>query len=449
MLTSRFVEINRDRSFVLELPFWLSLFFWSLVPATQTPMFTIESIPVDSKDIVLVAVACFYLLLPTISNSPSTTFRRPWHWHRHLPILTASLLIYAAVSVRGSRIDADNSKAMIYTLILTASAFSVGYNLIAKRSCESVRLFLWRLTVYLAAIGLLYSAASLFSFGLGDVRSGITQDSDFGILRVRGPLFGASNGFFILVPALGFSIQEFIHSRTQKLFKLTIVFSLLLAMIGLGSRAGLIILCIFFLLLIFFMKNKKQAVVAAILMIILTTTAAGLFFSKANTERFQSFEEEGRLNTHLTSFKIMEDRIAELNILGSGYGSYWSWYITDVEQASINDATPEIKNQFGYMLYHPHSTFLLFIVELGMVGLLYFLYLWTVLARLLLRNFQSATFSIFTCSVTASAFSMFFDFFIFKLTLINTLWWLFLFGALALNASESISSSQNTSLTDK
>lgn len=427
---------NSLNVFLFELPFWLSLLFGSLLPDTITPELEIASIPVDIKEIVLIAVACFYLLQAVINNFSSTIIFRQSYWHQHLPILTTILMFYAAVSMEGSGMDARNTKAMLYTLISTASAFWLGYILVKKTSTASLRSFLWRLTVCLALLGLLYSAASFFSLGLGNVRADLSAvESDFGILRVRGPLFSPATGHFILVPALAFSIQELIHTQTKSLFKFGVVMALTLTIIGLGSRAALIILFLFFLCLLFFMKNRKQAIIAALMMVILVSIAAGIFYAKASPDRVKSFEDSTRSETYLTSFQIISNRDVEFNMTGSGYGSYWPWYLIDMDgnQVSSFDATPTfLIYPFGYILYHPHSTFLLLIVELGVIGLLYFLHLWIVLLRMVMHNRQDAPFPILNSGVFASGFSMFFDFFIFKGAQLNTLWWIYLFAALAL-----------------
>jgi hypothetical protein len=436
----RTTNTNSLSLFLFELPFWLSLAYWSFLPDTQTPKVEIASIPVNIKDLALIAVACLYLLL-AIKNYCSFTSHRSWHWHCHLPILTAILLFYAALSMEGSGMDADNTRAMTYTLILTASAFFLGYNLLAKRSTESVRSFLWRLTVFLAGLGLVYSAASIFSLGMGDVRAELNAgESDFGgILRVRGPLFGASTGHFILVPALAFSIQEFIQSHTRRLFKFAVVMAITLTIIGLGSRAALIVICTFFVCLFLFMRNKKKVII--IVLITFSTISMFTIFSSSKTEtsRLGNFEDSSRSDTHLTSFQIIIHRAAELNITGSGYGSYWPWYLIDMDLRNpVNsfDGTPSsLIYPFSYLLYHPHSTFLLFIVELGIPGLIYFATLWIILVRLLFRNYKGAEFPVFNSGVFASGFSMFFDFFIFKGVQINALWWIYLLGALALDSS--------------
>jgi O-antigen ligase len=451
-VNSRNTDTSSFWLFLLELPFWLCFSYWSLLADTLTPKFDFLSIPVNVKDLVLIAVACFYLLLLILTNFGGTTNDKPWNWHCHLPILTVFLLFYAAVSIQRSGIDASNARAMTYTLVLTASAFLLGYILLARRSITSVRPFLWRLTVYLAVLGLLYSVASLFSLGMGDVRADLNAGaSEFGIVRVQGPLFGSSTGYFILVPALAFAIQESMQSHTRRLFKLTVVMALTLTIIGLGSRAALLIMGLFFLCLIFFMKNKKQAIIAAIMMIILISTATIIIYSRASSDRIKSFEDTTRSDTYLTSFQIISHRNTELNITGSGYGSYWSWYLTDMDDMRVgagNGAPVILVYPFGYLLYHPHSTFLLCVVELGIPGLIYFSILWIVLVRLL-RNRQGIESAIFNSGIFASGFSMFFDFFIFKGGQLSLIWWVYLFGALALNASFKNGQKENNKIAER
>lgn len=425
-----------------ELPFWLSLLFWSLWPATKTSWLEIASIPVSSKDLVLIVVTGVYLL-PVINYRSITTFHKPWHYH--LPIFTTFLLCYAARSVGWSGMELLDTTAMIYTLILTFSGFLLSYNLIAKMPSKSVRPFLWRLTVFLAMLGLVYSAESFFSLGL---RSEVTKEwTDFGIERVRGPLFVSSTGYFILIPALAFAVQEMIQERVQRLFKLTVVISLMITILSLGSRAGLLLLCIFFVFLLLFTKDRKQRVFAVTLMIVITTIVAILVFSQAKSERLISLEDTARSGTYLTAWEIINNRSAALNILGSGYGSYWPWYLVDVEGGwTVYEL---VKTPFGSILYHPHSTLLLLVVELGFPGLLYFFKLLSVLFQILFRNLRGGPAPIFTCGVAASGFSLFFDLFIFKSPQIYVLWSIFFLGALALPVIQANTSCQIPVLSKK
>jgi len=370
-------------------------------------------------------------------------FLEPWHYH--LPILTVSLLFYATLSLQDNRMEQRDAKGMIWTLILTASSFILAYNAIAKRSVASVRQFLQRLTVGLTAVGLLYTVASLSSFQFAGVRSALINDPT---VRVQGPLFGSDDGYFALIPAFAFAIQDIIQIPTQRLFKLAIIFSLMLTLIGLGSRGALLIIAVFICLTILFNKNKKMAALAALGVIVFIMIAGAIVLATSNSgERLQSLEDSSRSDTYSTSFKIIANRTNDLNIFGSGYGSYWDWYILDIEDGSDVDGGRTfkiIRTSFGPILYHPHSTFLLLIVELGIVGLLYFLFLCTVYARLLLRDSRKLVFPIFTCGIVASGFSVFMNFFIFRLHILSCLWWIFLFGALALSSSAIPSKTENT-----
>ena len=443
-LNSLLTKIKRWLPSKLEAPFWIILASWALLPTTKTPSIEIDSVAFNSKDIVSFALACFYLWIPSIDNSDLSQSKKAWHCH--LPIITFVLLVYAGFSMEWSGMKDIDSVPMLYTLLLTGSAALAPYFLIRKKRIESIRPFLWGLTVCIAVIGLLYSLDSILSLGLGTTN---TYESDtFGAQRVRGPLFVSTTGFFILTPALGFAVQEVILSRTQRPLKVIVVFILLLTIIGLGARSALIILGIFFLLIVLSMKNTKQAITSLTLIAVLTATAGALFFSKANPERLQTLESEGRYDTYSVSFQAISSRDANVNFFGSGYGSYWPWYSREstsfpsVVLMNSDEYYNLIRNPYGdilgIILYHPHSTFLLLIVELGAIGLFYFIFLWGVLAWLLFRNFRGAKFTVFNSSIFASAFSMLFDFFIFRSTQVNFIWWLFLFGALALNFEQNL-----------
>ena len=442
---------------MLDLLFWLSLVYWSLVPALKTPWVDIAEVPVNSKDIVLFVLCCIYLLWRVFGRS-NTIQNKARNWHCHLPTMTTFLVLYAAFSMvfysyiilpQGSG-DINpmgdlETISMRITLTLTAASFFIAYIQISRRSPEAVRSFLWQLTIVLAALGTLYTVAAIAGTTLpGGVRSEFNDtNSDYGVLRVVGPLFGASTGYFILVPALSFALQEFYRSKTQRWFRLGIIFALMLTIIGLASRAALLILGVFFIFMAFSMKNKKQAIASIVLLAIIVSAAAGIFFSKASSDRLKSFEDSARSNTYLISTQIVGHRDFEYNIVGSGYGSYWPWYMADLEN-NINTHIPMFDTRFGDVLYHPHSVVIVMVVELGIFGTLYFLSLWIILGRLLINNFQNAPFPIFNSGVVASGFSMFFDLFIFKGAQINVFWWLFLLGALCLNSSTSKLKPENT-----
>jgi O-antigen ligase len=437
-------------SWLWELPFWLGLFFWSLYPSLSTPWFEIGKIPVSSKDVVAIGLTAFYVLYAVASAAVyrGRGGQAEWvmsrvSWHGHLPALTIGIAAYAALSTAWSSMEPRDSAAMLYTLLTTVSAVALGYVMIANRPSDTVCAFLWRLTLYLAALGLLYSAESLFSLGLRSDLGTALDSGDFGIQRVRGPLFASSTGFFILLPAAAFAIQQLVRRRTHWLLSSVVVLALMTTLIMLGSRAGLLLLGLFIVLLLFAKETRRSGVIFLAIPPVLLAIA--LVFSVADTSRFQDLHEEGRFETHRTSWQIIEHRALMTTLLGSGYGSYWPWYLPDVELGAaelyeLGLYTGLVSNPFGILLYHPHSTLLLLVVEAGVIGLLYFIALWFVLLRLLSRSFFGGTSTIFGIGVVVSGLSMLFDLFLFRMPQLTVLWWVFVFGALALNDNAAVES---------
>lgn len=420
------------------IPFWLCIAFISLYPSIQTPILEFSLILFNSKDLILIALGCFYLLPVIRQTSIGSYFKKSWC--NSLPAITTAILGYAAMSVTWSGMGFIDVITMLYTLILTFFVFHLSYNLIAKMPVGSLRPFLWQLTVFISMISLLYSAQSFFSL---DLRSSSSlQSDDFAIDRVRGPLFVSSTGYFLLIPALAFSIQEIANTTKQEPFKWIVMLILGITVLSLGSRGGVVITLIFIISLIFFLRDRKQRlfayVIGIIMMLAITFTILGV---SANTSRFTSTESDGRSETYSTSFEIIKNRSVFDNFLGSGYGSYWHWYNIDMDGKTLNES---VSTQYGTMLAHPHSTFLLLIVEIGLPGLLYFFKLNHILVNMIVfKNNRNTSDTIFFCGVATSGLSLFFDFFIFKNWTASMIWLIYFFGALAL-----IVQSENVTLID-
>jgi O-antigen ligase len=361
------------------------------------------------------------------------------------------MLLYALGSTVESGMSVRDGKAMVYTLIVAASVFALSFLAIAKMPGDSIRKFLWRLTVFLAFTGLIYTMMSFTAFEMGDVGASANADLEaqgFGIARVKGPLYIADNGHFALIPALAFAIQELISNPRQKLLKIAVLFTLMMTLLGLGSRAAILILFLFFLMLLLFLKNKKQAIAAIVLLVTIVSIAGWVVFSRADASRLQSIEDTSRSETHATALQIVTNRDFELNIIGSGYGSYWpSWYLYDSTGDDLRDLGLfyTLVYPYGHVIYHPHSTFLIFFVELGLVGWLYFIYLWIVLIGLLVSNLRGTALPVFNCGMAASGLSMFFEFFIFKNYQVTVVWLLFFFGALSFKSEKSSQKTLNKS----
>lgn len=409
------------------IPFWFCIAFLSIYPSALTPTLHFGLIPFYSKDLILVTLSCFYLLPIIRQNSVVSYFKKSWS--NSLPVITTAILGYAAISVTWSGMEFLDIITMLYTLVITFFTFHLSYNLIAKMPVGSLRPFLWQLTVFISIISLLYSAQSFFSLDLRSTSS--LPNDDFGMDRVRGPLFGASTGYFLLIPALAFSIQEIANTTGKVSFKWIVMLILGITILSLGSRGGVVITLIFIISLIFFLRDRKQRLfaylVGAIMMLAITFTIVGV---AANTSRFTSTESDGRSETYSTSFEIIKNRSVFDNFLGSGYGSYWHWYLTDTEGVLLYGS---VSTQYGTMLPHPHSTFLLLLVEIGLPGLLYFFKLnHTFFNMIFSKNPRSISDMIFLCGVATSGISLFFDSFIFKNWTVTMIWFIYFFGALAL-----------------
>jgi hypothetical protein len=446
---------GQERPLLWELPFWAGLTFWALYPSLQTPWFEVATIPVSSKDVVAFGLTIFY----TFHALASAAVRRraalvPVAWGTrhalgapHLLMFTVGIAAYAAVSTLWSGTEARDRTAMLYTLLATANSAALGYLLIAHRSAASTQAFLWRLTLFLAGLGLIYSAESAFSLGLRS-EMGHQQDyGDFGIQRVRGPLFAASTGYLVLLPAIAFAVQRLSWRRGRRALVAVVLVALLLAMAGLGSRAGFLLLGLYVLLLMCASGRHQRGVVG--LVALATLLAMTLVFSAADPTRLQftakDLGEEGRVANHITSWYIAANRSLAANFLGSGYGSQWPWYLPDVELGSmelydLGLYTDWVPNAFGPLLYHPHSVFLLLAVELGAFGVLYFTVLLMVPLQLLADSVGGGRSALFCIGVAVSGLSLFGDLFLFRSFQLSAVWWMFVFGAMALGSdvAESI-----------
>ena len=75
---------------------------------------------------------------------------------------------------------------------------------------------------------------------------------------------------------------------------------------------------------------------------------------------------------------------------------------------------------------------LLLAVELGVVGMIYFLVLWGSLIRMTIRHIREDIVPILSCGMLASAFAMFFDLFLFGRARLCVVWWIYLFATMAM-----------------
>jgi O-antigen ligase len=338
------------------------------------------------------------------------------------------LLLFASISLLWSGLDAENTKAMLFTILLAYAGLLVGYSVVACHSSAALHNFIWRLTVFLALVSVMYVCESFFNLGL---RSEVDKLwTDFGIQRVKGPLFGASTGHFILIPALGFAIEALMKKTVNRVYGACVALALVTAILGLGSRGALAALATFICLVLLTTVGGRQRLKLLVLLVLVVGVSAGVIFSRASANRITATDDDYRRTTYQTGFTALADGGFLGSITGLGYGALWPWYMTDMSMTNLASPQYYHATPFGYTLYHPHSTVVFLVVELGVIGLLFCGQLVMTLGHILRRSVKRAQYQYFSCAVVASSVALLVDFFFLKNARLSALWWLFLFAAL-------------------
>jgi hypothetical protein len=408
--------------------FWIIFASWTILPSTRTPWWEIAGIPVKSTDVLTILV-CLVYAAPRIA---SPCRRLPRAWHLWLPVALVALALWGMLSTSWSGTGPRDAGAMCYCMAVTAASGLLAYFVIG--SVSDVRGFLWRLVIALSCVCCLYTAQSFFGLGLRDASA--TTLNDFGMERVRGPLFESSTGYFLLIPAMAFALQETLARRVKPLYGFACVFCLILTTIGLGSRAGLALFGVFILSCVWAAKGLTKITALAVVLIV-GGSAAAVIFTKAKTDRLQTQGKDGRSMMHEAVAGIMLDRSPAQLLTGSGLGSWWPWYLTEADGGDLYASGRYVRHtRYGILLYHPHSTILNLIVELGLPGLLFLSALAAALLTALRRAWRSGPNRMFAAGVLVSVCSIGFDLFLVRRPTRDAVWWLFVFGLLASIAQE-------------
>lgn len=415
-----------------EMPLWLLLAWCSFVPSSFLPWIEIDSIPLRLTDLGIVAVGAGYIVAALFTYRGTGRLARFGGLSGPMALAVGAAL----VSLLWTRLEGESLRAMVWTLVVAALCAGGAVAMLADYSSEQLYRFLWRLTGFLAFVSAVYAGESIFSLGL---RSELGRNTltDFGIERVRGPLYGSSTGYLALLPALGFAIQHLVDRRRLRGWGLLMVFALMTALLGLGSRAALLLLSVFFLLLSFLIKNGRKRVLAILVMVALTGSAAAMVFAQASTVRLQNFEDDLRRTTHTTALRSLEEQPWPDTLRGAGYGEIWNWYLIDSRRAErLQTGDNLTRTPFGVTLYHSHSTLLLLVMELGAAGLVVFFWMSRTIVRGMVSAWRSGHLQIASCALPASFLGFLFDLFLFKNSTVNLVWWLYALPLVAIAAGE-------------
>jgi O-antigen ligase len=412
------------------------LAYTGLLPATMTPWVRVAGVPISTKDLALIAVSSIGLLY-CFGRA-----RVAWPWR--IAKVTFGVFAYALLSMTWSGVSGRNVTAMAYTVVVSASAAAIGYAIAKTANAPTVERLLAVLTLALAGLTALYSAESMFDLGL---RSAADKNwTDFGIQRVRGPLFGSSTGGFVLLPALAFALEQLLRAARARPIWGAASLSLLVGLFGLGSRSALLALALFVLLTTLLLKSAWSRLVLSLLVLVLAGSAGAFVFSRATLERLVTAEDPARQATHEGAARIVSERDALEQLVGSGYGRYWPWYLTDVETPNLFESGAIMQSTpMGEMLYHPHSTVLLLGVEMGAIGTAFLLVLLLACVSAVRRARRAGAWIILWNGLLGSLLLMEFDLLVFKNAAVNACWWVYAFGAMRLAGHAAPSRGANSS----
>jgi len=397
----------------------------SAIPGRIENSIDLFGVPVRVLEFLLVALLAMLVFFRLLQGSLS----RPQN--NHIPAVFSGLFAYAALSLAWwSPVTEPDTSAMAWTLVLSAASLWSAH-LIVRLQRQELHRFMSNLTAFIAIIAAVYSAQSFLKLGLRS-EGAVWVDPTFGIDRVRGPLFPASLAGLILIPALAFALQEVISGRSRRRNGLALAV-LLVACLGTGSRATVLGLGVLLALGAFSLRSTRQRLAFVSTVLLIGGVASWLVFARVSTERLVNMEEGQRAMTIRVGIKAIEQANTAEKILGLGYASYWRWYLVDARYEGVYGFDAFFENRpAGLTLYHPHSTVLLLLVELGIPGIGAALALAWAIWRARKIGAENKMPTIVFAGLAGSAVTLATDLAIFKAPFLNLIWWSYVFGAIAL-----------------
>lgn len=207
-----------------------------------------------------------------------------------------------------------------------------------------------------------------------------------------------------------------------------------------GSRAGLICFAIFVAILV--VGQFRRGRIPRVLWWALGGVVAVLSVTMLvvpELRRMLSLDDPVRV-TNLTAAMTAWGESWQTMLFGQGSGRVWPWYT--FEARYFGGPPLLIDTPWGDVLVHPHSTFLVVLVELGLVGLVVWLAFVVLLVRGLLNaREQGKAVYLVMAAIVAGIPGFLFDTYLFKNLTIAFWWWAVLisvvgFGSLAKPTTE-------------
>lgn len=306
---------------------------------------------------------------------------------------------------------------MLMPAVMALLALGAALSLIAAMPAR-LRL----LQLYVASWTLLVSTYASWPRRIEELRS----------LRLSPGMAGAA----VIFTALMLTMSIFLACYLMGRWRVPSLVGAGLSLVGIllsGSRAGLICLVLFVVLLLLGMGRRRKfprsvlwafggfAVLLATLVAVVPE--ARRLFSLADDLR------EMNLHASIYAFTQSWDSV----LFGQGFGRIWPWYT--YESLNLGFIPRVTTTWWGDALPHPHSTFLLAMSELGLLGLaLLCVVAWLVIRLLsVARSWGRASYMV-AAAIAAQLPAWLFDTYLFKNFPLAFWWWAVLFSVLGFGA---------------
>jgi O-antigen ligase len=327
---------------------------------------------------------------------------------------------------------------MLYTLLVLFATVTCAQGVLTATSAKDLIHFNLFVVTLFALISAIYAAESLLSLGLRSPTAS-SIDPIFGIQRVKGPMYGASTGYFMTIPPLSLFFQRLLTTRQRRLPYILLSLVLIIALLGTGSRGAVVTMAVFVLLALPSLRDPLRQMRLSLLLVAPLLTGALVVFSVASLMRPLTFQDVHREAFHAQALAIVLDRTPTQNAFGEGYGSHWPWYRLDsyvrqdIGRLAVSTAAgPLSAEKRGH---HPHSLLIVLAIELGLPGLCYLGLLLSRAALVHHRLVARRSAVVWACGFLATAPGLFFDLHLFYYAPNYLVWWLSAFSLERLSCS--------------
>lgn len=401
--------------YITIIPFYLAILMWSLIPSRVVPNIYLSNIPLNPIELSLFLIILPYMIL-ILGDKYFFNFIRSFR----SACIFIGLGIYTIISLFYSNSQGIDRDAAYITIIYYTATFLFAYAFIIMTRVNR-KYMIW-LTILLTIVSAIYLSQSLFSLGLRAIAY-----TDFGIDRVKGPLFSPATGHVILLPAIGLLLDEVINYKNRNTINIICILVLFLTIVGLGSRAGLLCAAFFIVFSIVTVGDLKKRLLLILTTLIVASVSYSIIFSKADSNRLNSLEDQSREFNLTTAQNVFNDGTLIQKVFGHGYSTVWPWYMLDRDGGDLYTSGQVLQySNEGYRLYHPHSTLLFSIVELGVFGTTVVFSLVIIVIYKIFKN-RLENLNIFLgVSILSTFIANLFDFFLFKNFVLSSIWLIYI-----------------------